>query len=72
MKEAPERKFNLMDFALVSLMPLVFGKLLILFFGSMYSVYPGEGYGIGLLASLAFTLIMVAKFIWKYRNYQED
>ncbi len=50
----------------------MFGKLLIFYFGSNFSSNPGEGYGIGLSFAIIFTLAMAGRFIWKYRDYQED
>ena len=42
-----------------------------LYFGLNYSEYPGEGYGIGLVISICFTLSTLGYFIWKYRNYED-
>lgn len=65
-------KLDLKDFFIMSLCPLMFGKLLIFYFGSNFSSNPGEGYGIGLSLAVIFTLAMAGRFIWKYRDYQED
>ena len=54
------------------LFPTLVGKILVLCFGAAYALYPGEGYGYGLAASLTFTLCMVARFLWKYRHYSEE
>ena len=51
------------------LVPTLIGKLLLFYFGLMYTAYPGEGYGYALLASIVFTVTMVARFLWKYRDY---
>ncbi len=64
-------KLKLGDLILAFLMPTLFGKSLVLYFGLNYSNYPGEGYGYGLIAAIAFTLTMVARFLWKYRDYED-
>ena len=53
------------------LMPTFVGKALVMYFGLNYSSYPGEGYGYGLAASLAFTFSTLIAFAWKYRNQEE-
>lgn len=70
--ENSKSKLDLKDFFIMSLCPLMFGKLLIFYFGSNFSSNPGEGYGIGLSFAIIFTLAMAGRFIWKYRDYQED
>ncbi len=65
------KKTKLWDFIRAVLMPTLIGKSLIMYFGLNYSEYPGEGYGYGLAASIAFTVIMLLIFIWKYRNYED-
>lgn len=72
MTPSEKPKFDAFDFGVVSFGPLVFGKLVILYFGSMYSSHPGEGYGIGLSAAIAFTLVMLGRFLWKYRNFESE
>lgn len=42
-----------------------------MFFGLNYSQYPGEGYGYGLLLSVAFTVVMLLRFIWKHWHYSD-
>ena len=51
--------------------PLFIGKTLVMYFGLQYSCYPDQGYGWGLLASLALTVFTLTRFIWKYRHYTE-
>lgn len=51
--------------------PMLIGKSLILFFGLMYSAFPGEGYGTGLVISLIFTVVMAGRFVWKHRHYED-
>lgn len=71
--ESPERpKLDMTEMFITYISPAVFGKLLTLFFGSYYSSHPGEGYGIGLVICIVFTLVMLARFVWKYRHFGED
>ena len=64
-KKSIERR----DLFSMFLVPTLIGKLLLFYFGLMYTAYPGEGYGYALLASIVFTVTMVARFLWKYRDY---
>lgn len=66
------RRFNPNDFVFAFVMPTVLGKCLVLYFGLLYSAREGEGYGYGLFASIAFTLAMVTRFLWKYRDYNDS
>ena len=71
-KEIPKKKnteLKAFDMLVMFGMPMLVGKCFILYFGARYSNEPGEGYGYYLCASIAFTIFMVAKFLWKYRNY---
>lgn len=72
-KKATEKKkgFKLADLLIAFLLPTLGGKVLILYFGSNYSRWPGEGYGYGLAISILFTLSMVGRFLWRYRDYQD-
>jgi len=67
-----QTKLNLFDLIVAFLLPTLLGKSLVLYFGLNYSNYPGEGYGIGLTISILFTLCMVGRFLWKYRNYNDE
>lgn len=53
------------------LLPTLVGKSLVLIFGALYALYPGEGWGWYLIGSLLFTATMVARFLWKYRNWED-
>jgi hypothetical protein len=53
------------------LLPTLIGKVCILYFGLNYSDNPGEGYGIGLVISILFTVTMLGLFLWKYRNHED-
>ncbi len=70
-KEKPVKKLQLANFIFAFLMPMLIGKSLIMFFGSYYSTYPGEGYGYGLAAAITFTLLMFARFLWAFRDYED-
>lgn len=67
-----KQEFNPIQLVITFLVPMLFGKISILYFGQNYSNYPGDGYGYGLAASIAFTLFMIGRFLWKYRNYKDD
>lgn len=54
------------------LVPTMVIKISILYFGLQYAMYPGEGYGYGLVISIAVTLINFAIFIWKNRAVTDD
>ena len=58
-------------FLMAFLIPTLIGKVLILYFGSMYSAHPDEGYGYGLLAAVMFTVTSLSLFIWQNRNYKD-
>ncbi len=64
-------KRTLKDFIKSFLMPTIVGKTLVLYFGINYSMYPDEGYGYGLAASIVFTTFGLLMLIWKYRNHEE-
>ncbi|PKL74716.1 MAG: hypothetical protein CVV27_19070 [Candidatus Melainabacteria bacterium HGW-Melainabacteria-1] len=65
-------KLDITEMAISFVMPALFGKLLILYFGSNYSSKPGQGYGIGLSITILFTLVMLGRFVWRYKDYSED
>jgi hypothetical protein len=66
----PREKITMTDLMTALILPAVAGKAAILYFGGMYSDYPGNGYGIGLALSIFFTIFMAARFIWRYRGYK--
>lgn len=55
---------HLKKYLKIFLVPTLITKSCIFYFGLQYSMYPGEGYGYGLIASIAFTLSSFAYFIW--------
>ena len=59
------------DFAKSFLVPTLIGKSFVLYFGINYSQYPGEGYGYGLIISLAITAGSLIAFAWKYKDQEE-
>lgn len=68
----PKQELNMVEMAVTFVCPALVTKILLFYFGSMYSMHPGEGYGIALCCTIAFTLIMLSRFVWRYRNYTED
>jgi hypothetical protein len=70
-KADEQRSKSLRDFIIAFAVPTLVGKVLIFYFGIHYSNEPGEGYGYGLIASIAFTVINALRFIWKYRNTED-
>lgn len=54
------------------LVPMLVTKSFMLYFGLNYAMYPGEGYGWGLLASVSATLGSFAYFVWKNRFETDD
>lgn len=65
-------KLSMLDFILTLLSPLIIGKSLVFYFGTMYSSHPGQGYGYALIAALLFTLGTLGRFLWKYRHYNDE
>jgi len=66
-----KQKKILKDFLRSFLMPTFIGKSLVLYFGLMYSNHPDEGYGYGLIASAAFTVISLILFAYKYKDIED-
>lgn len=62
---------TLFDFLRSFLMPTFIGKTLVLYFGLMFSNYPGEGYGYGLVAAIIFTVVSLMLFLWKYKDRED-
>ena len=58
----------LKDALRVFLVPMIINKILMVYFGTQYSAFPGEGYGYGLVATILFLLFTMGHFLWKYRN----
>lgn len=69
MEQSPKEKLK--SLIISFLMPTLFGKSLILYFGRNYSNYPGEGYGYGLILAIAFTVFMLVRFAIKYSSSEE-
>lgn len=62
---------EMVAFLRTALVPTLVTKSFILFFGIMYTLYPGEGYGWGLLVSCLFTLATFCYFIWSQSGKEE-
>ncbi len=68
----PKKKSPVLrDLIFAFFFPTAVGKTLIFYFGVNYSNYPGRGYGTGLAISVAFTVFMVGRLLWKYRDLGE-
>jgi hypothetical protein len=67
----PANRLQLKDLLIAFVLPTLLGKSLIIYFGLNYSDHPDEGYGIGLVLSILFTLLMMGRFVWKFRNYED-
>lgn len=67
-----ENKPNVLkDFLIVFLVPTLANKVFMLYFGLHYAEHPGEGYGYGLAATIAFLLFTMGRFLWKYRGIED-
>lgn len=47
---------------------MVITKTALLFAGSYYSTYPGDGYGYWLIAAVVYTVFSMVYIVWKYRD----
>lgn len=70
-KSEEERAKTLRAFIIAFAVPTLIGKVLIFYFGIQYSNEPGEGYGYGLAAAIAFTVVNALRFIWRFRNVED-
>ncbi len=59
-----------MSFSRTLLVPMFIWKVSMLYFGLNYSMYPGEGYGYGLVATIFASLSGFAYFLWRNRKAQ--
>lgn len=64
-------KNRMFEFFFAFLTPTLLGKVAIIYFGMNYSQYPGEGFGVGLVISIVFTLCMFGRFLWRYRDFKD-
>lgn len=51
--------------------PNLINKPLLLYFGSKYSEFPGEGWGYGVAGCITYFLVTVAIFLWRYRGVED-
>jgi hypothetical protein len=65
-------KIETRDLFFTLLFPILIGKVGLVFFGLMYAAYPGDGWGYALLGMIALSLTLVARFLWKYRDYDDN
>jgi hypothetical protein len=72
-KQALEAKSRetMKDFLKTFIFPVLINKSVMFYFGLQYSNYPGEGYGYGLAATLVVMVIMIGRFIWKYKDIED-
>jgi hypothetical protein len=59
------------DLFFTLLFPVIIGKMALVFFGLMYSAYPGDGWGYALSGFIILSLSLVVRFLWKYRHYDD-
>jgi hypothetical protein len=69
-KHKPEKMMR--DFILTLVLPMLVNKVFMMYFGMHYAIYPGEGYGYGLAATIVVMLAILAFLIWKYRDYSDE
>jgi hypothetical protein len=50
---------------------MLVGKSMVLYFGAMYSDEPGQGWGYWLAGAIIFTLTMIGRFLWRYKDRQD-
>ena len=72
MDSSNKNKLELRPLIITFLCPTLLGKALVLYFGLNYSESPGEGYGYGLAFSMIFTVMMLGRFLWKFRHYDDS
>ena len=59
------------DLFLTALFPHIAGKVMLLYFGINYAERPGEGYGYGLAFAICLSVVLVARFLYRSRNYED-
>lgn len=64
-------KIEARDLFFTLLFPILVGKVGLVFFGLMYSAYPGDGWGYALLGMIFVSLTLIVRFLWKYRHYDD-
>lgn len=67
---SPHRK--LISYLRIFLLPTLFLKTAILYFGLKYAQYPDEGYGWSLLAAIALSLLNFSYFLWQSRHDTDE
>jgi len=72
MIEGTVSKLDRKDLLFTMLFPSIIGKMALVYCGLMYSAYPGEGWGYALSGFICFTVLMVARFLWKYRHWDDS
>jgi hypothetical protein len=59
------------DFLKAFLIPTIVIKMFLLYFGLHYADFPGEGYGYGIVACIVALIIMMGRFLWKYKDTED-
>lgn len=59
------------DLVKIMVIPNLINKPLLLYFGSKYSEFPGEGWGYGVAGCITYFLVTVAIFLWRYRGVED-
>lgn len=70
--EAQKEELSLATFIPTFLVPLIFTKTALLYFGINWGNHPGQGYGYGFFASIVFAVSTFSYFLWRNRKYKED
>lgn len=69
-REPDHRKF--LSYLRMFLLPTLFLKMGLLYFGLNYTEYPGEGYGWGLVITLILSVLNLGLFLWKNWQAEEE
>jgi len=67
-----KKDLSLTSFIPAFLIPIIFTKTAILYFGINWGNYPGQGYGYGFFAAILFAVCSFTFFLWRNRGYRED
>ncbi len=69
-KHKPEKMMR--DFILTLVLPMLVNKVFMMYFGMHYAIYPGEGYGYGLCATIVVMILILGFLVWKYKDYNDE
>jgi hypothetical protein len=71
-QKSEEAARKLKTYIRIFLVPTLINKAFLLYFGLQYSMYPGEGYGYGLIITICLTLFSFAYFVWINWDAEEE